>query len=509
MVDMLSAPTFGAALAMTLIIWAAAGRTRRPALALLGWLILGSAVTWRISIADGWLDAGLGATTDLGLAFVVGALVLRRLRRSSRAPLLLGFFLLFLTWGVQATRELGRWLISDIQERIPLAASDRFLLELGPDDRLEEVLPTLERYEATAERAFPGLTLGESEDLAQIFVVRAPEERLGRLMEALREDVENVDFVERDFIVSLDPPQTEEAAVPASAKNLLANDPLAASQWWLDAIQADGAHRLLQNREPARKAIVAILDTGVDSGHEDLAEVFNGGPGSVDGNGHGTHCAGIAGAATNNGRGIASLNWDGRFVAVRSYNVLSKDGFGTSESIAQGIIDATRDGADVISMSLGAWSPTPPKVEVDAIRFARSRNVVVVAAAGNNAGDAREHAPSNIQGVISVAAVDSRRQKAGFSNENADLGRPLSAPGVDILSSKPGGIYLSHNGTSMATPMVAGLAGLLRSLDPSLSPDETYELIRNTARPVARGQKVGPILDAEAALRRLTEKAGD
>jgi thermitase len=285
----------------------------------------------------------------------------------------------------------------------------------------------------------------------------------------------------------------------------LADDPQLTAQWGLGIAGGEGVHELLNTIEPEKQAVVAILDTGVDAAHEDIQGVFESSPGNSDGNGHGTHCAGIAGAATNNGLGIASFNWNSRFVRVRGYRALAASGGGSAESVAQSIVDAVRDGADVVSLSLGSWSPTPPKVETDAVQYALRNGVFVVAAAGNSSSDAREQAPANIEGVIAVAAVDQNGRRARFSNRNDRLSRPIAAPGVGIVSLKPGNEYVALNGTSMATPFVSGLLGVLRAIDPELTADEAYALLHDTGRTGPDAGRVGRTIRGDEAIRTLVE----
>ena len=219
--------------------------------------------------------------------------------------------------------------------------------------------------------------------------------------------------------------------------------------------------------EPVRVALVGSRDAtarGLRTARRLGAElaragvtVVSDGRGTDDCNGHGTHCAGIAGAATNNGLGIASYNWEGRFVTVRGYKALSDNSGGSAESVSEAIIAAARDRADVISLSLGGYAPTPPRAEVLAVEFAIKKGCIVVCAAGNSNEDAKLHAPANIPGVIVVSALDQGMRKASFSNTNTSLGLPIAAPGVDIFSLKPGTGYVGMSGTSMATPAVAGV----------------------------------------------------
>ena len=374
-----------------------------------------------------------------------------------------------------------------------------FLLELGPDDSIDEVADVISLYDATYEQAFPTISDDVNADLSKVYIIKGAKKILKKLIDVLLDDTENVDSAELNFDVSI-VPLIDGDVRQYQTSGIVADDPLAIQQWSLAAAQINDAHEFLKDAAPQRKAIVAILDTGVDAGHEDISGTFTESPAGVDQHGHGTHCAGIAGAATNNGIGIASLNWEGRYVDIKSYAALGDNGMGTVESIAQAIIDATTDGADVISMSLGVQAPFTPKVVVDAVKFALQRDVIIVAAAGNANKNAIDHMPSNIDGVISVAAVDERLRKASFSNTNMDLSRPIAAPGVNIMSLEPAGRYGSKSGTSMATPLVAGLIGTMRALNPSITADETYQILHSTGTVGRSVNQTGRVINAAAAL---------
>ncbi len=373
------------------------------------------------------------------------------------------------------------------------------LVELGPDDTYEEIADVVAAHQGVAERAFPMVDMTESEDLAQVYLIRLPEKCREALRRILDMDTENVDNVELNSTFRLDLPESEELATSPLA-DVLENDPLVGSQWALDAIRGHEAHALLENETPVRKASIAIVDTGVDSRHEDMADIFESSPGSSDKHGHGTHCAGIAGAATNNGLGVASLNWEGRFVTIRSYSALGDNGMGTLESISEALIEAAEAGADVISMSLGGQTPITPKTIVDAVAYARKQGAVIIVAAGNSNVDASNNVPSNVEGVIAVGAVNERLDKAPFSNTTQRLSRPISAPGTNILSLKPTGGYVKLSGTSMATPMVSGLVGVMRSLNPELEADEIYDILKSTGRSTGASHSVGVMIDAEKAI---------
>jgi thermitase len=465
---------------------------KRPQELLASLVLFGIALALHLASGESlWVTAGRMAM-EVGIGLVLAAGLIARRRGPARPFLVLGAALLAVAVVVFG----GRRLLGMDGGPVLL------LVELGPDDSIAELAAALEAHDARAEPAFPRIDLSEDEDLAQVFIVTVPARQEESLRRALGLDRENVDHVEENRLIGLGPPIA--ADMPATRTHpVLENDPLVGEQWALDAIRAHEAHRLLLGITPVRRARVAIVDTGVDAGHEDISAGMAGGPAGTDQHGHGSHCAGIAGGVTNNGLGIASLNWEGRFVEVTAYRALDANGFGTIEQIAQGIIDAARDGADVVSLSLGDRSPVPPKVLADAIAYARRRGAIVVAAAGNADVDAATHTPSNVEGVIAVAALDPSLRKARFSNVNTSLARPIAAPGVNILSLRTGGGYVPMSGTSMATPMVAGLAGVMRSIRPDLTGDEVYRILSETARDVPDAARTGRMIDAEAALRRV------
>lgn len=453
-----------------------------------------------------WSSVGAVAT-EVGIGSLLLAGLLQRSDRNARPWFAIGATALTIAVILFAGQKLtGASLLSAGHDSNQMAASSNasWLLELGEDDSIDEVTPVLERFGASWERAFPTISLIEDADLAQVWIIRVATESAEELTEVLLADIENVDHVELNFDVHLDVPS---APFRHSVKqgDLLEDDPLAAQQWALDAINGHAVHALVADLNPTEKALVAILDTGVGASHEDVSSNFASSPATSDVHGHGSHCAGIAGAATNNGLGIASLNWEGRFLDIAGYQALNDQGFGSIEMISQAIIDATRDEADVISMSLGAKADTP-KVIRDAIEFAMERNVIVVASAGNANEDAKDHMPSNVDGVIVVSAVDQQLNKARFSNTNTSLSRPITAPGVDILSLKSGGGYVTMSGTSMSTPVVSGIIGMMRAFDPSISDDEVWQIIDETSRPVKDSDRIGNLVDAEAALKRVMKR---
>ena len=224
---------------------------------------------------------------------------------------------------------------------------------------------------------------------------------------------------------------------------------------------------------------VAIVDTGVDYDHEDLKGIVEKGANVVEKNrdpmdrhGHGTHCAGVVGAIEGNGKGIAGVGAGVKLYAVKALN---DGGEGPEEDIANGVMDAVNHGCKVINMSLGG--PLDVLALHDAIKEAKRRGVLVVAAAGNN-GDTEDNFPAAYPEALAVGATMPDDQRAFFSNYGNFT--DIAAPGVFILSTLLDDAYDYLSGTSMAAPHVAGAAGLLWSRHPELTVDQVRALLVDT-----------------------------
>ncbi len=226
--------------------------------------------------------------------------------------------------------------------------------------------------------------------------------------------------------------------------------------------------------------VVAVLDTGV-SPHPELVSAlvagrnFTDSPGGLQGTGdlygHGTHVAGTIGAdAGTYVEGVAAG------VRIMPVKVLGDSGSGWSNWTADGIVWAADNGADVINMSLGGAGRST--VQTQAVAYARSKGVTVIAAAGN-ANVSTPFYPAAEPGVIGVAAVDEQRARASFSNFGSYV--DVAAPGVDILSTYlPDRGYAYMDGTSMASPHVAGVAALVEAAAPGLTPDQVEQVLTTT-----------------------------
>jgi subtilisin family serine protease len=258
------------------------------------------------------------------------------------------------------------------------------------------------------------------------------------------------------------------AAAPATAA-----DPRRGEQWNLDLIGSDAAHAV----STGAGAVVAVVDSGVQADHPDLAGHVGQGYDFVqhdttpqDGNGHGTHVSGIIGAASGNGIGVESVAPGATIMPVR---VLDDDGGGNTDDVAAGVDYARTHGADVINLSLGSEVPLVGASGGDAFDAAVHRaiaaGIVVVAAAGNNGVPICEQ-PAAGDGLLCVGAVDKRKQRSYFSSFGSGLGlvapggsggSSTGMPGEDVLSTFKGSAYEELAGTSQAAPHVSGVAALL------------------------------------------------
>ncbi|WP_313998568.1 S8 family peptidase [uncultured Paenibacillus sp.] len=261
-------------------------------------------------------------------------------------------------------------------------------------------------------------------------------------------------------------------------KPIVPNDLLYAQyQWNLPQIETEKGWNLSKGSEEVK---IAVLDTGVQADHPDLVGKLAEGLNMIDDNlapdddvGHGTHVAGIIAASVNNGEGVAGMSWYNKIMPVK---VLDATGAGTTYSVAEGIIWATDHGAKVINMSLGNYASA--MFLQDAIRYAYDRDVVLIAASGNDDTD-RPGYPAAYPEVVAVAATDARARKAAFSNYGDYI--DVAAPGDNIPSTYPGNQYAALSGTSMASPHVTALAALIRSVNPALTNVEVMELLRTSA----------------------------
>lgn len=240
------------------------------------------------------------------------------------------------------------------------------------------------------------------------------------------------------------------------------NDPMYDMQWGLENIRAAAAWDTIR----ASNAPIAVIDSGVECSHQDLEcigeyDAIKKQPTQVDGNGHGTHVAGIISGSGNNDRGISGAVWAAPLLAVK---FLGSNGSGSLADAITAIDWSIQNGARIINASWGCRGCFSQSLR-GAIKRACDSNILFVAAAGNNGVDndnSIHHYPSDydLPCVVSVGAITDRDEKASYSNWG-QTSVDVFAPGSSILSTLPNGRYGTLSGTSMATPFVSGASSLL------------------------------------------------
>lgn len=346
----------------------------------------------------------------------------------------------------------------------------------------------------------------------RLFIVDVPRERLAELVRAVAGDP-RVSHAEENTLYTA-------SYVP--------DDPRYGEQWNLPMIGAPAAW----DHARGKGVIVAVIDTGIAyqdgprfKAVEDLAgadfvegyDFVNDRVEALDDHGHGTHVAGTIAQRTGNGRGVAGVAFEATLMPLK---VLSAQGSGTAADIADAIYFAADEGARVINMSLGGGGASA--VMGDAVAYARKKGVVVVCAAGNNGRGVVEY-PAAYPGAFAVSAVGPSGELASYSSWGKELA--IAAPGGDterggtkagvlqntIDPTRPGAtdVYLAFNGTSMATPHVAGAAALVISAGVT-DADDVERILRASAKDVggqAWSERYGDgLLDVAAAAQ---QAAGD
>ena len=324
--------------------------------------------------------------------------------------------------------------------------------------------------------------------------------RLEEVLEAYRSNPD-VEYAELNYIVSV---------------NSTPNDPLYPVQWSANKMNAPEAWDIYTG---SSQTIVAVVDTGADYNHRDLRDniwvneaELNGTEGvdddkngyvddiygynfiynssdPIDDHGHGTMCSGIISAKGDNGLDITGVCWNTKIMALK---ILGSLGEGSISDAVLAIYYAVANGADVISNSWGAADES--KSLKDAVDYAYSQGVIIVASAGNDDYSESPRYPAGYENVISVAATDSNDNKWSFSNYGDWV--DIAAPGVDVLSLRAAGTSVGtsydqytaiSSGTSIACPHIAGACALLLSANPLMTYDEVYDTLMRTADPIAPG----------------------
>ncbi len=306
----------------------------------------------------------------------------------------------------------------------------------------------------------------------------------GSTMEDFIEEIKSRDgvmYVESNTQITIPDPypdqvfETSEAALFIQSENLPGDPQLT---WGYENIMADQAGPF-----PANAPLVAVVDTGVDYTHPELAgrvilggDFYNNDDDPMDDHGHGTHVSGIIAAEAGNGLGSAGISPTSRILAIK---VFGAGGEGTIFDLVQGLY-AAADYPDVRVINLSLGTPFGDNALKNAIEYAVQKGILVVAAAGNyqrNDPFFPAFYSQNFKGVMAVAANGPGDCRAWFSNYGYWV--DISAPGEGIFSTIPGGMYATWSGTSMATPFVAAAAARLLAENPDILPDELAGALEN------------------------------
>jgi thermitase len=272
----------------------------------------------------------------------------------------------------------------------------------------------------------------------------------------------NIIYAEPDYIVKAE---------------LIPNDPHYPRQWGLPVV---GAPESWDVTSGSNSVTIAIIDSGIDLSHPDLVgrivpgyDFVNNDNDPDDDNGHGTHVAGIAGAIGNNSTGVAGVNWGAKLMPVK---VLRSSGGGYSSDVAKGITYAADQGAQVINMSLGGSDSTGALSS--AADYAYGKGSTLIAASGNS-GNSVLMWPAAHEKVIAVGSLRDSTTLSDFSNYGKGLS--LVAPGESIYNLWLNSGYATKSGTSMAAPLVSGVAAMILGINPSLSSDLIQSTMESTA----------------------------
>lgn len=284
------------------------------------------------------------------------------------------------------------------------------------------------------------------------------------------------------------------------------NDPQAGDQYYHNVVRSPRAWDYTQGN---KSITVAVIDSGVDTNNPDLkgqvSEMYNsekGGSDITDNGGHGSWTTGIIGATGNNNVYGTGLAWNTKIIHIKA-DLDDLPGAFTKASVNRAIRLATDKGARVINLSLGGTQSS--QTERDAIAYATSKNVIVVAASGNSGVNELTY-PASYPKVISVGATGYYNQPTYFSTFNRNV--TLSAPGLHICNTGRAQVFACANGTSASSPIVAGAAALVLSANPNLTADQVKAILIASAQPFPgkapgqRDDKYGyGIVDIASALR--------
>ncbi|MEN8904649.1 MAG: S8 family peptidase [Clostridiales bacterium] len=265
------------------------------------------------------------------------------------------------------------------------------------------------------------------------------------------------------------------------------NDEKLSEQWSVNAINADKAWDILDNTENLKEIKVAVIDTGVDTNHEDLkGKLTDDGYDFCDNDNdpmsgpiaetHATHVSGIIAAMCDNNIGVTGLTGKAP-IKIMPLRTL-KAGNGDDFAITKAVYYAVEHNADIINMSFGSIGRND--ILEEAINYAISKGVLVVAAAGNSTYDSKYFWPAGVPGVVTVSATDSENKAAEFTNYGSGI--EIAAPGVDVLSTVNGDKYEKYSGTSMSCPTICAVAAMIKSKNPEYNIAQIQDVLYNSSK---------------------------
>lgn len=382
-----------------------------------------------------------------------------------------------------------------------IALSTAFVSRSQAQSNLQRYIVAFEPGQVTNEKAKQALEARGAKvltklDLVHAFVVQVPDKAVAVKLAT----IDGVTLIEEDSVVyALKPPggcqpwpecKNEPSPTPSPSPTIEPTptpEPSETIEWGVDRIDAE----LTWTQSTGQNVDVAVLDTGIDSNHEDLVVNLQGGVNFIsnppwkpadpnkwdDDNGHGTHVAGIIGAAQN-GVGVVGVAPNTNLHAVK---VLDRNGSGYLSTIIQGIEWAINNDIEVINMSLGTSSDS--QTLHNAVDSAYNAGIVIIAAAGNS-GDGNPNTnevnyPAKYSSVVAVGATALDDTAPYWSSTGPEV--EVSAPGVSINSAWNDGNYKTISGTSMASPHTAGVAALILSANPNLTPAQVRTVLQTTS----------------------------
>lgn len=325
------------------------------------------------------------------------------------------------------------------------------------DELLVQFVAGVPQEKAT--EVLKGHGLKEADEISPIRVkrIKVTPQSMANIKKALAKNP-HVKFVENNFTA-------EGGSVP--------NDPTYVSQWHLPKISAPQGWDISTG---SATTDIAIIDSGIDPTHPDLASklipgynFLNGTTDTHDVLGHGTAVAGTAAAISNNGKGVAGVAWQS---SIMPLVVLDATDYASYSNIANAIIYAADHGVRIINVSIGGASAS--STLQNAVNYAWNKGALVFASAMNN-GTTTPYYPAACTNAIAVAATDSADNRSSFSNYGTWI--TIAAPGSYIYTTNNGGGYGAWNGTSFSSPIAAGLAALILSVNPMLTNQQVKDII--------------------------------